>query len=188
MTGSGYPFGAMIRPTLHLPRVQLTQAACALVLLGCVSAGALSGASFTAETANPQSVSGAQLQITNSRAGENVISASGLKPGVSVSGQVTITSASDVPSTDTLTVADLVSVPASPALAAVLNLTVEDVTASPSSLYSGTLTAAGTVALGTTPALGARTYRLTLAWPAGQNNPALQGAQATMKLRWGARA
>jgi hypothetical protein len=64
----------------------------------------------------------------------------------------------------------------------VLVLTVEDVTGTPATLFQGTVSAFSAVGLGSIGPGETRTYRLTLAYPAGPNDAALQGATMTLGL------
>lgn len=154
--------------------------ACAVLVVG------FSGASFTSQSQNPSNtISAGTLTMTNSKTGTSILTASALKPGgAAVVGTVTVTNSSSYAVTGNLRALNLSSTPASPALAANLNLLVEDITATPTTVWTGTLSALPTTGLGTFTAGQTRTFRLTLTWPAANNNPSLQAARSDLTFRW----
>ena len=156
-----------------------------LALLGfTLQTVAFSGASFTAHSSNAANVfvTGSLLHI-NDQDSRVMISASGLCPGDSAVGTMTLTGTGTVSGVYSLDATGLVNVPASPRLSDALTLWIQDVTAAPVTLYQGTVTAFSSAALGTIDVGGSRTYRLTLAYPAGTAVAALQGASLAAGLR-----
>jgi hypothetical protein len=142
-----------------------------------------SGASFTAGSATPANIVVAGvLTHVNSQEGQVMISASNLVPGVSRSGTMTLTGTGTVDGVFTLSAASLINTPVSPRLSDVLTLTVDDLTGAPQNLYRGTISGLASVGLGTIAAGASHTYRLTLSYPAGANDAALQGATMTLGL------
>jgi len=143
----------------------------------------LSGASFTAAGANPlNSLAAGTLVHINSANGQVVLDAAGMVPGVSKTSTLTLTGSGDIAGTYTLSTTGVVDTPASPGLSGVLVLTVENVTGTPMTLFQGTVSTFSAVGLGLIGPGDARTYRLTLAYPAGTDDVALQGATMTLGL------
>jgi len=154
------------------------------VLAFTLNALAFSGASFTAGSANPATVFVAgTLSDSNDQSGQVMLDASGLAPGRSSVGTMKVTDAGTVSGAFTLTPTSLANTPASPALSDTLVLTVQDVTGTATTLYQGSATAFTTAALGTIAPGAARSYRLTLSYPAGTDIAGLQGATMTMALQ-----
>jgi hypothetical protein len=142
-----------------------------------------SGASFTAGSATPANVFVAGvLTHVNSQDGQVMVSASNLAPGISRSGTMMLTGTGTVAGVFTLSAASLTNSPASPRLSDVLTLKVEDVTGAAQNLYVGTVSGFASVGLGTIGSGASRTYRLTVSYPAGNNDAALQGATMTLGL------
>lgn len=142
-----------------------------------------SGASYVAASANGANVFVAgTLSHANDRNNLVMLTASGLAPGDSTVGTMTLTGTGDVPGTYTLTASSLVNVPSTPALSDALDLTVEDVTGTATTLYDGDASDVdadlGTIAPGET-----HVYRITLEYPDGPNNAALQGATMSLVLQ-----
>jgi hypothetical protein len=143
-----------------------------------------SGASFATGAVNPGNIFVAGiLAHDNSQNGQLVLAASGLEPGDSSVGTMTLTGNGDVVGTYTLSASSLVNVPAMPELSDALTLTIEDITGAATTLYDGTVSDFDARALGAIPPGSARSYRLTLAYPSGPNDAALQGATMTLVLR-----
>ncbi len=94
-----------------------------------------------------------------------------------------ITNTGTVSAGFTLSATSLVNTPATPKLSDVLTLKVEDITGTPTTLYQGSVSGFSAVSLGTFAAAAARSYRLTLAYPAGTDNAALQGATVALGLQ-----
>jgi hypothetical protein len=153
------------------------------VLAFTLHAIVFSGASFTAGSVNP----GAEfatgiLAHTNDQGDAFAIDAGGLVPGTSKAGTMTLQGSGTLPARFTLESSDLEDLPASPAISTVLRLTIEDVTATPVTLYEGAVADLSTADLGTIAPDASRTYRLTLTYPAGPNRAELQGATMTLAL------
>jgi len=143
-----------------------------------------SSASFTSNSTNPGNAFGSgTLVLLNSGDGELIVGAAALYPGQSQEATLTLTNAGTVPGDVSVAGADLSDVPASPALSAVLTLTFEDV-ASGALLWSGPVDSLSAAALGTLAPGESREYRLTLTYPAVATDPALQGAQTSLTLRF----
>ena len=153
------------------------------VLAFTLSELVFSGASFTAGSANPEStfVTGS-LAHTNDQGDAFAIDAADLVPGADRMGTMTLRGTGTLPAPYTLAVTGLSDAPAAPALSSVLTLTVEDVTAGPVTLYQGPVAGFSAAELGVIAPGEARTYRLTLAYPAGPNRAELQGATMTLAL------
>jgi spore coat-associated protein N len=166
----------------------------ALLISSAVAIG--SGANFNSTSANPGSlISTGTIVVTDSLAGQSILNLSALKPGATHSGAVTITNGGDVPAGLTLAQANLVDVPASPALSTKLTLQVQDL-GDPSctiscpaavTVYSGTLGSMGTVALGTFAAGVTHRYSFNVTFPdsgSGGADNAYGGASTTVDYRW----
>jgi hypothetical protein len=144
---------------------------------------AFSGAAFTTSSASPVNVFVAgSLSHTNDQDGRLLIRASDLLPGTSTAGTMTLTATGSLSGVFTLRKANLVNTPATPRLSDVVTLTVEDITGTPRTLYGGSVSAFTAVSLSTIAPSTARTYRLTLAFPAGTMDASLQGAALTLSL------
>ena len=160
-----------------LSLVVLTLLAVALQSLG------FSDASFTAGSANPANVFAAgTLSHTNSKAGQVVLDASYLRPGVSKNGSLAITGSGTLTGTYTLSKASLVDTPSASGLSNTLTLTVQDVTSGATTLYSGTVAGFTSCALGSIAPGATRTYRFTVLYPAAGANAALEGATMALRL------
>jgi hypothetical protein len=143
-----------------------------------------SGASYAAASANPANVFVAgSLSHVSDRNGQVMLVAGDLEPGDSSSGTMTLAAAGTIAGAYTLTASDLVNVPVSPALSGKLDLTIEDVTGTAEVLWEGTVAAFASADLGDIAPGASRTYRLTLDYPDGANDSALQGATMTLVLR-----
>jgi hypothetical protein len=153
------------------------------VLAFTLHATVFSGASFTAGSVNPGAIffSGT-LAHSNDVGGTFAVDATGLLPGASQTGVMILQGAGTVPARYALCPIGLTDTPHSPALSGVLTLKVEDVTAAPVTLYSGTVAGFSSADLGSIAAGATRSYRLTLAYPAGANSAGLQGASMTLDL------
>lgn len=146
-----------------------------------------SGASYSSASANPSGTFAAgTLTTSNSKAGRVLIAAQDLRPGKSAQGTLSLQNTGGVSAGYALAVGSIDDVPTSPGLSTGLMLSVEDVSASPHMLYSGTLAAASAtpIPLGTLAPSQSASYRVTLAMPSSPVNPALQGAQTSFTLTW----
>jgi hypothetical protein len=153
------------------------------VLAFTLQATVLSGASFTAGSANPGAIFfTGTLMHTNDVSGVFAVDASDLVPGASQTGVMLLKGTGTVAARYTLSSTGLTDTPVSPALSGVLTLRVEDVTAAPVTLYNGSVAGFSSADLGSIAAGSTRSYRLTLAYPAGANSAGLQGAAMTLDL------
>jgi spore coat-associated protein N len=147
-------------------------------LLAAVSIAAVSGATFNSSTANEGNiVTTGSLEVVNDR---TVIFANdNMKPGDSVTGDVTITNDSTLPATFTLTETG------SNPFGANARLTVVDTT-NDVQVYDGALSAAGSArSLGVWAAEEERTYEFTVTLAEGTPNTQ-QGLTATTAYTWDA--
>jgi hypothetical protein len=153
------------------------------VLALALHATVFSGASFTAGSADPGVVvTTGTLAHANDQSDALVIDAGGLVPGSGRTGTMTLQGSGDVPARYALLATGLADSPASPSLSAVLRLTVEDVTSGSVTLYQGTVSGFSSADLGSIAPGSARTYRLTVSYPAGANRADLQGSSTTLTL------
>ncbi len=146
-----------------------------------------SGAAYSTASRNPNGTFAAgTLTTVNNKGGQVLIAAQGLRPGKSAQGTLSLENTSSFSASYALTIGSIADVPSSPGLSNGLTLTVDDVTSSPRTLYSGTLAAAAAsrIALGTLASSQSASYRVTLAMPSTPVNPALQGAQTSFTLNW----
>lgn len=148
----------------------------------------VSGANFSKKTPNTSSAAAGAVTVNNSKGGTAIISASNMGPGDVRSGNLNLTNNGNVTSTVRLTMANLVNSPTSPALSDTLELKVEDITGSPTTLWNGKLTAFSSVDAGSLADGATRSYRLTLTWPAADKNPGLQAASSSLTFRWKVRS
>jgi hypothetical protein len=178
------------RRTSKLQRALLTLVVLA-VLAFTLQSLRTSGASYAAGSVNPANVfvAGSLLHV-NDQNGQVMIVAPGLAPGDSSVGTMTLTGTGTVTGLFTLTASSLVDVPASPAgpaLSGTLDLTIEDITGTPATLFDDTV--ADFVSAADPPDLGSiapgesRQYRITLRYPDGTNDSALQGATMTLVMQ-----
>ncbi len=143
----------------------------------------LSGASFTSGAANPGSVfTAGNLSHVNDRDGQLTIDASGLTPGATCAGTMTLLATGDLDGDYTLRASRLTDTPGPARLSTVLTLTIEEVGEVNDTLYDGPVAGFSSAALGTVWAGTARTYVLSLAYPEGPNDAALQGATMVLEL------
>jgi spore coat-associated protein N len=166
----------------------------ALLISTAVAVG--SGANFSSTSANPGSlITTGTIVVTDSLAGQSILTASGMKPGATSSNAVDITNGGNVPAAFTLAPANLANVPASPALSARLTLQIQDL-GNPSctvscppvvTVYTGALGSMGTLTLGTFAAGGTHRYTFSVTFPdggPGGADNAYGGAATTVDYRW----
>lgn len=154
------------------------------VLAFTLNALVFSGASFTTGSADAANVfTAGTLSNSNDQSGQVMLNASALAPGRSSVGTMKVTNAGTVSGAFTLDPTSLANSPVSPKLSDTLVLKIEDVTGTATTLYQGSATAFTTAALGTIAPGAARSYRLTLSYPAGTAVAGLQGATMTMALQ-----
>jgi hypothetical protein len=122
--------------------------------------------------------------VSNDHDGSAIFSAGALAPGRAETGEVTIGNAGDVAGAFTLSASG-----ASGPLAAVLDLTVVDATAS-QPVFAGKLATFTRASLGTFAPGASRRYRFELAYPDGPAivDNALQGATTSVQFDWDAAA
>lgn len=143
-----------------------------------------SGASFVAASANPSNVFVAgTLSHGNNRNNQVMIAASGLEPGGSKVGTMTLTGTGDVSGDYALSTLSLVDTPADPPLSGTLWLTIEDTTGTSDTLYDDLVSELDTVPLGTIAPGETRSYTVTLAYPDGPADGTLQGASMALTLQ-----
>lgn len=129
------------------------------------------------------------LSLSNTREGSAILSLSPMRPGDSVTGIVTLGNTGTVAGDLTLSASNLVDVSggAGGALSATLDLLIQDVTvpASPATVYSGTIPALGTVALGSLAAGASRNYEFRVLFPdTGAGDNVYQGSSASVQFDW----
>ncbi len=154
--------------------------ALALVSLALGSA-IFSGARFTSKSANSASLAAASIQLSSSAPNQAIVAASGMKPGESKQGTISIGNQGTAAGTVTLKAIGLTGT----ALAAVIDLKVEDTTGGGSvQKWSGKLGSFSSVSLGSFAADATRTFKFTLSWPAASNEASLQGATTSLTFQW----
>lgn len=157
------------------------------LLLGALATAGYSAASFASSSSNPANAFAAgRLGQENSRAGQLILSASGMVPGQSAIRTLTITNSGDIKSTSTLSESVADSPGPAGKLSGELHLTVADVTnlAAAQTVYDGALGAMGPQTLGTFAPGAARTYRFTVAFPDDALQNAYQGARTDVEFDW----
>jgi hypothetical protein len=179
------------------PRRALAALATALLAVGVTVA---SGASFTAQTANPSNTfTAGSLSMSNSLNNAAILSASGMKPGdatTNATGTVVIKNTGTLKGVMSLSRSSLTDTPASPAISSQLQLDITDCgtdqicgganAADDSSKYSGTLAAmSSSIGLGTWNAAEQHTYKFVASLPIGTPNT-YQSASATAAFQWDA--
>ncbi len=157
----------------------LLLAALALISLALGTA-IFSGANFTSKSANSASLAAGSVQLSSSAPNQAIVSAAGMKPGDSREGTISIGNQGDVAGIVTLKATGLTGT----ALAAAINLKVEDITSGTSKKYEGKLGSFSSVSLGSFAVGSTRKYRLTLSWPAASNEASLQGASTSLSFQW----
>ncbi len=158
------------------------------LLLAALATAGYSGASFASSSSNPANAFAAgRVGQQNSRAGQFIVSASGMVPGQSTAHTLTIANSGDVQSTSTLSevVADSPG-PAGVKLSGELRLTIADVTdpGAPRTIYDGVLGAMGPQTLGTFTPGSSRRYRFTVTFPDDASQNAYQGAGTDVEFDW----
>jgi len=169
----------------------------ALAALTAAAAVALgSSAAFTASSANPNNTFAAgTLSILNSKEGLAVLTASGLKPGDSALGTVDVENSGSLSGAFTLAKSNVVDSDGANPMSAKLNLVVKDCgdfsagtptcDAGDPQRYSGTISAMGSVALGTFAAAEKHRYEFTVTFDASATN-AYQGDSSSVQFDWNA--
>jgi len=145
-----------------------------------------SSASFTSQSANPVNLfSSGTLLLLNTKDGQLVVAASALLPGQTERGTLTLTNAGTVTGEASVEGVGLTDVPGAPRLSAAVTATFTDV-ASGTELWSGLMGDLDTavVSLGTLDPGESREYEIAVTYPAAAADPGLQGAEATLALRF----
>lgn len=170
--------------TLHAPlRLLLAAAVVAVVALALGRGGA-------GQAAEPVAmVAGGALSQLNSKDGSAILSASGMGPGDSAEGTVTVGNTGTVDGAFALSHPGVQDSPGTGggALSTRLRLVVEDVTApQPALVYSGEIAGMPAIALGTFRPGEERTYRFTVSFPDGgdSGDDAYQGAAMSVQYDW----
>lgn len=186
----------MSRIAILMERPKLTLGALATVL-AAVGLAVGSGAEFNSASANPSNtVSTGTLSHTNSKDNAAILTVSGLKPGGSGSGSVTITNTGSLPGTFTLSKSNLTNPDLGSGgerLSDQVDLLVKD---GSTTVYSGKLGAMGAIALdGDTATAGMQqfgasgsatathTYDFTVSLPAATGNE-YQGTSLSVQYDW----
>lgn len=155
-----------------------------LAALACISlalgTAIFSGASFTSKSANSASLAAGSIQLSSSAPNQAIVSASGMTPGGSKEGTISIGNQGDVAGIVTLKANGLTGT----TLGAVIVLKIEDVTGTASKKYEGKLGSFSSVNLGSFAVGTTRKYRFTLSWPEASNEAALQGLSTSLGLQW----
>jgi len=153
-----------------------------LALLSLALGSALfSGATFTSKTANSASLVAASIKLSSSAPNQAIVAATGMAPGDSRQGTISIGNEGSVAGPVTLRATGLTGT----ALAAAIDLKVEDTTSGGSTQkWSGKLGSFSSVSLGSFAAGATRSYRFTLSWPIASNEAALQGTSTSLSFQW----
>jgi spore coat-associated protein N len=158
----------------------LLLAALALVSLALGSA-LFSGATFTSKSANSASLAAASIQLSSSAPNQAVVAASGMRPGDSRQGTISIGNQGTVAGSVALRATGLTG----SSLASVIDFKLADTTGGGSTqVWSGKLGSFEGVQLGSFAPDASRSYRLTLSWPAAASEAALQGASTSLTFQW----
>ena len=156
------------RPTRALRRAGAAAALPLAIAVAAVAIAAAGPGSGVLPAATTIRAAGA-VTMTNSKAPGAILTASGMKPGNSVQGTVTVTNTGD-PAAYGLASSHLLD-SSTPALSGQLQLLVEDITGAPVQVYSGAFAAMPAKALGSFASGEARTYRFTVTLPHSAGNP-----------------
>jgi spore coat-associated protein N len=161
------------------------------VLLAAAGVAVGSGANFNSSSANASNVfSAGTLSQSNSKAGAAILTASGLKPGGTVSGTVDIQNTGSIPGAFTLSKSSPVDTPTGSGLSGKLTMVITDqgdptcTVSCPAAVpvYSGTLAGMGSIALGTSAAGVKHRYAFVATFPDGTTtvDNAFQGTSTTV--------
>jgi spore coat-associated protein N len=186
----------MDRLQVLIDQPKRTVAVLAVVLLA-VGVAVGSGATFTAQTANPgNSFASGTLTMSNSKDNVAVLTASGMKPGDTTSGTVDIGNTGSLSGVFSLSRTNLTNSDAVNPLSMQMNLVVKDCgnfasgtptcDAGDPNVYSGTLDAmSSSVALGTYAAGEQHRYEFTVTFASGAGNQ-YQGDSTSARFQWDA--
>jgi hypothetical protein len=158
-----------------------------VLLLVVLRLTVFTGASFNWRSANPVNRMGAgTLAFTNSKDGAAIVSVTGLLPGQSSIGTMTLTAGGDQTGRYTLSCTALVDLPSGTTLSTALTMKIEDITGTAVTVYNGTAAAFTSVSLGSLAPAAVKTYRFTVTFPTASATPALQGASTSLTVRFSA--
>lgn len=168
------------------------------LVLAAVGVAIGSGASFTAQTANPSNTfTAGSLTMSNSKSGAAVLTASNLRPGDVTTGTVDIANTGSLSGAFSLSRSALTDTPTANPLSAKLNLVVKDCgdfaggttpTCDPTdpTPYTGTLAAmTGSTALGNYAAAEKHRYEFKVTFDSNAGN-VYQGGSSTATFQWDA--
>jgi spore coat-associated protein N len=179
------------------PRRALAALATMLLAVGVTVA---SGASFTAQSANPSNTfTAGSLKMSNSNSGAAILSATNMRPGDTTSGTVVIKNTGTLSGAFSLSRSALTDTPGapSPLMSGQLGLVITD--CGPDQTCGGGATAAddvikfnnslsamsSSISLGTWAAAEQHTYQFVATLPSGTGN-AYQGTSADATFQWDA--
>lgn len=152
-----------------------------LALLALALGSAMfSGASFSSKSANNASLSAASVRLGSSAANQAIVSAEKMKPGESREGTIEIANKGDVTGAVTLKASGLTGT----ALAAVIDLKIDDVTSGTTQKWSGKLGAFTSLSLGSFTSSESHIYKFTLSWPSASDEASLQAASTSLSFQW----
>ena len=183
-----------IQILIKRPRRTLGVLVAVLVAVG-VAVG--SGATFTAQTANPSNTfASGTLSMSNSKDNQAILSASGMKPGDSTNGTVDIQNTGSLAGTFSLSRTALTNSDSTNKMSEKMNLVVKDCgdfssgtptcDAGDPTKYSGTLDAmSSSVALGSYAANEKHRYEFTATFDSSAGN-AYQGDNTSATFQWDA--
>jgi spore coat-associated protein N len=153
-----------------------------VIMASC--AAATSAATFVVRTQNPSNAFAAgSFKLLNSADGSYAINVTGLRPGQSTTGTLSLTNQGDYVSGATISKVSITDTPVSPALSGALTLLIEDITSTPQTLWNNTMSSFTTLTLTDFAKSQARTYRFTVTFPQAGATPSLQGANSVMVLK-----
>lgn len=159
-------------------------AVCLVALAAIGQTTVFSGASFTSNrSSNPGNlIVAGMLHGSNTKDGQLVVDASGIRPGQTITGTFSLTNDGTAGGIYQFFRISLSDAPASPALSGALTLTITDTTRG-IQLYSGAMNALTMVSAG--PAFGVgetRAYSVAVIFPTANAVPSLQGASCDLTL------
>lgn len=181
----------------HLARHPRRALGALAALLAAVGIAVGSGASFTASSANPNNTFAAgTLSILNSKEGLAVLTASGLRPGDPASlGTVDVENSGSLDGAFTLDRSSIVDSDGANPMSAKLNLVVKDCgdfssgtptcDAGDPVMYSGTIAAMGSTALGTFSGGEKHRYEFAVTFDSSAGN-VYQGDSSSVQFDWNA--
>jgi spore coat-associated protein N len=160
------------------------------VLMLAAMMAVASGASFTSTSANAGNIVAAGVMShSNSKNGGAILDVSGLVPGHSDSGTVTLTNTGDADGVFTLTKSNVVNSDGTNPLSAKLDLVITD--SAGNTVYSGKLGAMGARPAGTIAEGASETYTFTVSFPDGgkpadatSGDNAYQNDNVTVDYAW----